>query len=86
MNILTILISTIFVNNYVFARFLGICPFLEYLLRWKLQLVWVLPLHCYNNGISHNIFYSTCNSRSIRNWLLTDFDIYISNSFTSSVY
>ena len=28
MNILTILISTIFVNNYVFARFLGICPFL----------------------------------------------------------
>ena len=28
MNILTILVSTIFVNNYVFARFLGICPFL----------------------------------------------------------
>lgn len=28
MNIFTILISTIFVNNYVFARFLGICPFL----------------------------------------------------------
>lgn len=27
MNLLTILISTIFVNNYVFARFLGICPF-----------------------------------------------------------
>ena len=27
-NIFTILISTIFVNNYVFARFLGICPFL----------------------------------------------------------
>lgn len=27
-NILTILISTVFVNNYVFARFLGICPFL----------------------------------------------------------
>lgn len=26
--ILTILISTIFVNNYVFAQFLGICPFL----------------------------------------------------------
>ncbi len=28
MNLFTILISTIFVNNYVFARFLGICPFL----------------------------------------------------------
>ena len=27
-NIFTILISTVFVNNYVFARFLGICPFL----------------------------------------------------------
>lgn len=27
-SIFTILISTIFVNNYVFARFLGICPFL----------------------------------------------------------
>lgn len=26
--IFTILVSTIFVNNYVFARFLGICPFL----------------------------------------------------------
>lgn len=28
MSITAILISTIFVNNYVFARFLGICPFL----------------------------------------------------------
>lgn len=28
MNLFTILISTIFVNNYVFARFLGICPLL----------------------------------------------------------
>ena len=28
MSLFTILISTIFVNNYVFARFLGICPFL----------------------------------------------------------
>lgn len=28
MNIFTILISTMFVNNYVFAQFLGICPFL----------------------------------------------------------
>lgn len=28
MNLLTILVSTIFVNNYIFARFLGICPFL----------------------------------------------------------
>lgn len=28
MSILTILVSTILVNNYVFARFLGICPFL----------------------------------------------------------
>lgn len=28
MNLGTILISTIFVNNYIFARFLGICPFL----------------------------------------------------------
>lgn len=28
MSIFTILISTIFVNNYVLARFLGICPFL----------------------------------------------------------
>ncbi|MFA5576203.1 MAG: electron transport complex subunit RsxA [Tissierellaceae bacterium] len=28
MSIATILIATIFVNNYVFARFLGICPFL----------------------------------------------------------
>ncbi|MEW8972879.1 MAG: electron transport complex subunit RsxA [Tissierellaceae bacterium] len=28
MNLFTILVSTIFVNNYVFARFLGICPFL----------------------------------------------------------
>lgn len=28
MNLFGILISTIFVNNYVFARFLGICPFL----------------------------------------------------------
>lgn len=28
MNIFIILINTIFVNNYVFARFLGICPFL----------------------------------------------------------
>ena len=28
MNIFTILISTIFVNNYVFSQFLGICPFL----------------------------------------------------------
>lgn len=27
-NIFTILVSTIFINNYVFARFLGICPFL----------------------------------------------------------
>lgn len=27
-SIFTILISTIFVNNYIFARFLGICPFL----------------------------------------------------------
>lgn len=27
-SIFTIMISTIFVNNYVFARFLGICPFL----------------------------------------------------------
>ncbi|MDO5715638.1 MAG: electron transport complex subunit RsxA [Tissierellia bacterium] len=27
-NIITILISTILVNNYVFAQFLGICPFL----------------------------------------------------------
>ena len=27
-SIFTILISTIFVNNYVFAKFLGICPFL----------------------------------------------------------
>lgn len=27
-NILKILISTIFVNNYIFAQFLGICPFL----------------------------------------------------------
>ncbi|MDQ0507656.1 Electron transport complex protein rnfA [Aedoeadaptatus ivorii] len=27
-SILTILISTILVNNYIFARFLGICPFL----------------------------------------------------------
>lgn len=26
--IFKILISTIFVNNYVFAQFLGICPFL----------------------------------------------------------
>ncbi|MBC8590832.1 electron transport complex subunit RsxA [Wansuia hejianensis] len=28
MNLFSIIISTIFVNNYVFARFLGICPFL----------------------------------------------------------
>ena len=28
MKLFTILISTIFVNNYVLARFLGICPFL----------------------------------------------------------
>ena len=28
MSIFTILVSTIFVNNYVFARFLGICPFI----------------------------------------------------------
>lgn len=28
MSLFTILISTVFVNNYVFARFLGICPFL----------------------------------------------------------
>lgn len=28
MNLFTIIISTIFVNNYVFANFLGICPFL----------------------------------------------------------
>lgn len=28
MNIFMILISTMFVNNYVFAQFLGICPFL----------------------------------------------------------
>jgi H+/Na+-translocating ferredoxin:NAD+ oxidoreductase subunit A len=28
MSIMAILVSTIFVNNYVFARFLGICPFL----------------------------------------------------------
>ena len=28
MSLFTILISTMFVNNYVFARFLGICPFL----------------------------------------------------------
>lgn len=28
MNLFTILVSTIFVNNYVLARFLGICPFL----------------------------------------------------------
>ncbi|HHV27481.1 electron transport complex subunit RsxA [Anaerosalibacter bizertensis] len=28
MSLFTILISTIFVNNFVFARFLGICPFL----------------------------------------------------------
>lgn len=28
MNIFTILVSTIFVNNFVLARFLGICPFL----------------------------------------------------------
>ncbi|GFN34475.1 electron transport complex subunit RsxA [Tepidimicrobium xylanilyticum] len=28
MNLFTILISTIFVNNYVLGRFLGICPFL----------------------------------------------------------
>lgn len=28
MSLFTILISTIFVNNYVFARFLGICPFI----------------------------------------------------------
>ena len=27
MNLFTILISTVFVNNYVFSRFLGICPF-----------------------------------------------------------
>ncbi|TJX14786.1 electron transport complex subunit RsxA [Tissierella creatinini] len=27
-NIFIILVSTIFINNYVFARFLGICPFL----------------------------------------------------------
>lgn len=27
-NLLTIIVSTVFVNNYVFARFLGICPFL----------------------------------------------------------
>ncbi len=27
-NIFTILVSTIFINNYVFTRFLGICPFL----------------------------------------------------------
>lgn len=27
-NIITILISTILVNNYIFAQFLGICPFL----------------------------------------------------------
>ena len=26
--ILTILISTILANNYIFAKFLGICPFL----------------------------------------------------------
>ena len=26
--LITILISTILVNNYVFAQFLGICPFL----------------------------------------------------------
>ena len=28
MSLMAILISTIFVNNYVFARFLGICPFI----------------------------------------------------------
>ncbi len=28
MGLFTILISNIFVNNYVLARFLGICPFL----------------------------------------------------------
>ena len=28
MSLFGILVSTIFVNNYVFARFLGICPFL----------------------------------------------------------
>lgn len=28
MSIMAVLVSTIFVNNYVFARFLGICPFL----------------------------------------------------------
>ncbi len=28
MGLVKILISTIFVNNYIFARFLGICPFL----------------------------------------------------------
>ncbi|EFI41988.1 MULTISPECIES: electron transport complex subunit RsxA [Peptoniphilus] len=27
-NIITILVSTILVNNYIFAQFLGICPFL----------------------------------------------------------
>lgn len=28
MSLFTIMISTVFVNNYIFARFLGVCPFL----------------------------------------------------------
>ncbi|MEG2643009.1 MAG: Rnf-Nqr domain containing protein, partial [Eubacterium sp.] len=28
MNLLIIVVSGIFVNNYIFSRFLGICPFL----------------------------------------------------------
>ena len=32
MGVMAILVSTIFVNNYVFAQFLGICPFLGVLI------------------------------------------------------
>ena len=41
--LMVILLSAVFVDNYVLCRFLGICPFLGVSKKLNSLLVWVLP-------------------------------------------
>ena len=43
-NILLILVSGIFVQNFILSKFLGICPFLGVSNKSKQQWGWGLPL------------------------------------------
>lgn len=67
MEYILIFIAAVFVNNVVLAQFLGICPFLGYLRKWRLPQAWEPPLRsCLR---SPRLLHSSCKNTY---WTLSD--------------